>query len=74
MAFRLKVHKRYRALVTEALERGWTLTTNGKHPKLTSPDGKTATPIPSADPHGLYSRFRKVLTTHPSFTDDEPID
>lgn len=70
MTFALKVHKDYRALVNEALERGWQLTVKrGGHPKLTAPDGY-ATPIPSNGNPSLFRAFRKRLLTHPTFASD----
>ena len=71
---RLRIHKIYRPLVAEALARGWTLTTRGKHPKLTAPDGSYSTPIPSSDSPGLYKRIRTRLHKHPSFMDDDAPD
>jgi len=65
-----KINKRYRRLVEAAIARGWVLSYEGKHPKLTAPNGDVATPIPSKDHQGLEARFRKLLTTHSTFLED----
>lgn len=66
---RLKMPKDYRPLVEEALAKGWTLSYEGKHPKLTAPDGY-ATPIPtSSGAPPLLRAFRNRLRKHPSWSE-----
>ena len=70
MSRRLKMPKDYRPLVEEALAKGWTLSYEGKHPKLTAPDGY-ATPIPTTSgARQMWLAFRNRLVKHPSWTED----
>lgn len=66
MTYRLKVPKDYRRLVRAAEDAGWTLSLTGKgHPKLTSPDGSYATPIPSSSgARALHKSITLRLRSH----------
>lgn len=66
---RPKLPKDYRKLVDLAEDRGWVLTWEGKHPKLTAPDG-WACPIPTTSNNPIMFRgWRQRLLRHPSFED-----
>lgn len=56
------VARDYRKLVDAARKDGWALTISSRgHPKLTSPDGSYATPIPGSSGGG-HSRLLRTIT------------
>ncbi len=71
---RLRIPLDYRKPVAEAVQRGWTLTSERHgHPKLTAPDGYSI-PVPTTTSNpNTFKKFMKRLNSHVVSLDQEQV-